>query len=72
VYTSDSEYYGEVQDLTTNYDNYSRQWTANPSTGSAWTWSEIASLQAGISLSGQNANFPAYCTQVWVEVHYAP
>lgn len=72
VYTHGSEYNGSSQSLTSSYAEYSEQWPVNPSTGNSWTWQEIDDLQAGISLRGQNSNFPAYCTQVWVEVQYAP
>ena len=72
LYTYSTDYNGGARDLTSMYADYSEQWTINPSTGSDWTWPEIKNLQAGISLSGQNSNFPAYCTRVWVEVQYAP
>ncbi len=72
VYVGSTPYNGSIQSLTTSWSDYSEQWTTNPSTSSAWTWTEINNLQAGISLRGQNSNFPAYCTQVWVEVEYGP
>jgi len=72
VYTHGSEYNGSSQSLSSSYADYSEQWTINPSTGSSWTWQEITDFQAGISIRGQSSNFPAYCTQVWVEVQYAP
>jgi prepilin-type N-terminal cleavage/methylation domain-containing protein len=71
VYTYSNEHNGSTQDLSSSYANYSEQWTTNPSTGNAWTWTEITNLQAGLELSGQNSVFPAYCTQVWVEVSYS-
>lgn len=70
VYFNATEYNGAEQDLTTSFSDYSHEWATNPNTGSAWTWSEINALQAGASIKGQNSNFPAYCTQVWVEVSY--
>jgi len=72
VYTHSIEYNKSSQGLSPAYDDYSEQWTVNPSTGTDWTWTEITNLQAGIRIRGQNWNFPAYCTQVWVEVQYAP
>jgi type II secretory pathway pseudopilin PulG len=69
VYTGGTEYRGTAQDLTTSYATYSETWTTDPS-GGQWTWADMTNLQAGIRLSGQNATFPAYCTQVWVEVAY--
>lgn len=61
---------GTEQNLTTTYANYSYKWPTNPSTFAIWTWSEVNNLEAGLSLKGQNAAFPAYCTQVWMEVEY--
>ncbi len=68
LYTNSSVYYGNEQNLSGSYDEYSEVWTTNPHTGSSWTWTEIINLQAGIEIRGQNWNFPAYCTQVWVEI----
>lgn len=71
VYVSGTLYQGTTQSLSsTSYLDYSQQWTTNPNTGNAWTWTEINSLQAGLSMHGQNSNFPSYCTQVWVVVAY--
>jgi prepilin-type N-terminal cleavage/methylation domain-containing protein len=69
VYTGGAEHRGTAQDLTTSYATYSETWTADPS-GGQWTWADLNGLQAGVRLSGQNSNFPGYCTQVWVEVIY--
>ena len=70
VYLGGTQYPGTAQTLTSAYSNYNHQWATNPNTGSAWTWAEITNLQAGLSIRGQNSNFPAYCTQIWVEVAY--
>ncbi len=70
IYIGGAEYDGGEQALTTSYVDYSAVWTTNPSTGSAWTWSNINSLECGVRLRGQNGTWPAYCTQVWVVVHY--
>jgi len=52
--------------------NFSTQYTTNPSTGLAWTWTQLNALQAGVSLKGfwQPPATYAYCTQVYVEVDY--
>lgn len=63
-------YTGASNALSSSWTNYSHIWTSNPSTNAAWTWSDINNLQAGVDLRGQNSNFPAYCTQVWVVVEY--
>jgi hypothetical protein len=70
VYTYGSQYLGIDQALTVSYQSFSEEWTTNPNTGAPWTWTEIDDLQAGVRLSGQNSNFPAYCTQVYIEVFY--
>lgn len=70
IYVSGAEYDAAAQALTSTYADYSAVWATNPATGSAWTWSELTSLQVGMRLRGQNGSFPAYCTQVWVEVRY--
>ena len=62
-------YYGSTTDLTSSWANYSYTWTTNPATGSAWGWSDINSLEAGIQLKGQGSH-SSYCTQLWVVVEY--
>jgi hypothetical protein len=58
--------------LTHSTDNaylfFSNEWTTNPDTSSAWTWSEIDSLIAGVKLHTHYSY--AKCTQVWVQVDY--
>jgi len=70
--THGAEYEGPDRTLGSSWTNYSQQWDLNPSTGAAWTWDEIADLQAGVSLDSDSPIFPAACTQVWVEVDYEP
>ncbi|MCX6835702.1 MAG: hypothetical protein NTW07_11330, partial [candidate division Zixibacteria bacterium] len=69
IYMGGSEYRGTTRTLTGSYTNYSQTWTTKP-IGGSWGWADITNLQAGVRMSGQNINFPAYCTQVWVEVVY--
>ncbi len=70
LYINSTEYNGSAQSLTSSYVDYPQKWATNPSTSSAWTWTEINNLQAGVRAKGQNSIFPARCTQVWVEVFY--
>ncbi|MCP4704748.1 MAG: prepilin-type N-terminal cleavage/methylation domain-containing protein [candidate division Zixibacteria bacterium] len=70
LYIVGSEYNGTAQGLTTSYVDYLHSWTTNPNTSSAWTWSDINNLEAGVSIKGQNSGKPAYCTQVWIMVYY--
>jgi hypothetical protein len=58
--------------ITTSWANYSQQWDTNPNTGAAWTWDEIDSLQAGITVRRCNASGEyTVCTQLYVEVDYS-
>jgi hypothetical protein len=58
---------GDVTPSTSYQDNYT-QYDTNPSTGLAWTWSELASLEAGASSRKIGAN--VRMTAVWVVVNY--
>jgi len=70
IKTNGASYNGTEIDATTSYVTYSYQWTTNPQTGEAWTWSEIDALQIGISLRNPQANKSAYCTQIYAEINY--
>jgi RHS repeat-associated protein len=61
----------EVTRQSTSYIDGSYRWTVNPNTGSAWTWAELDSLQAGISLH-KGTSGEARCTQVYIKVNYSP
>jgi len=65
-------YEGPEETLSDTYVDYNVQWTSNPFTGSAWTWSEVAALQIGVSLRSTKATHPARGTQVWTVVTSAP
>lgn len=66
-------YYGNEIALIGNagWNNYSENWSTNPYTGEAWTWSEIQYLQIGIKLYDDGNGYPE-CTQVYAEVNYTP
>jgi len=70
IYVAGNQANGPEQDLTDSFAVYQYTWTNDPVSGTAWTWANIINLQAGVRLRGQNATFPAHCTQVWVEVTY--
>jgi prepilin-type N-terminal cleavage/methylation domain-containing protein len=70
--THGSNYESSAKAVGSSYADYSQTWTTNPSTGLAWTWSEIADLEAGASLYTSSPFFAVNCTQVWVEVSYGP
>ncbi len=54
--------------------NLSKEWVQNPNTGTAWTWSDIDSLQAGCALRKCKADVTCRtkCTQLYVIVEYTP
>jgi hypothetical protein len=68
IKTNGTEYRGSEQTVTTSYADYSEQWNTNPETGSAWTWTEIDALQAGVALRDATGGEHTLCTQVYVEV----
>jgi hypothetical protein len=69
IRTYGTDYEGSSISLSTSYqDNYT-QYDTNPSTGVAWTWTEIASLEAGASSWKSGANIRM--TAVWVVVNYS-
>ena len=69
-----TSYYGAAQNLTTSTALYSKSWTTNPATSSAWSWTNIDNLLAGDELTShytdKNNNVSSYCYQLWVEVDY--
>jgi hypothetical protein len=69
IKTGGTAYEGSANALTGSYANYSTQYTTNPQTGSAWTWTQLNALQAGVRLVGAE-KAPAKCTQVYIEVDY--
>ena len=47
-----------------------RNWTTNPSTSSAWTWSEIDDLNIGLKLGDCSAEGVTKCSQLYATVSY--
>ena len=71
IRTHDSDYESSDTALTTSYqDNYT-QYDVNPSTGLAWTWDEMDSLQAGASAE-KSGTINVRMTAVWVVVNFTP
>ncbi len=68
--TNGAEYTGSEETLGSSFADYSQEWTDNPFTGSAWTWSEVTDMEIGVRLRSGKATHPARCTQVWVVVAY--
>lgn len=70
-----TNYYSSYIQLSTSYDTKSVTYNTNPASGSAWTWDDIDSLQAGVELGQWSAGKDgdaAICTQIYVEVDYTP
>jgi len=53
-----------------SWTTHSQQWNANPADSEDWEWADIDTLQIGVSLQKVTGN--VCCTQVYVEVDYAP
>lgn len=74
IKTGGTAYNGSGNNLTTTWTLYSTEYTTNPQSGVAWTWSDIDSLQIGVQLFGTYVPTPAVdlgdCTQVYVVVDY--
>ena len=68
--TNGADYAGSEETLGSSFVDYSQQWTNNPFTGSAWTWTEVTDMEIGVKLRSTKATHPARCTQVWVVVAY--
>jgi len=70
VKTNGVTYDGTSENLTTSYATYSYQWSTNPQSAGAWTWSEIDALQAGVGLRQPAGGVYSRCTQVYTEVSF--
>ena len=51
-----------------SYQSISYDWTVNPFTGIAWTWTEVNALEAGCRLQG-SLSYYQRCTEVYVAVY---
>jgi len=77
IRTNSNNYFGTPTTLATSWTSYSTTYTTNPSTSAPWTWDEINSLQAGVSLRRSGVTgillpvpAPSRTTKVWVTVDY--
>lgn len=59
-------YSGNLTTARETWEDKSYEWSTNPKTGLAWTWSDIDDLQIGIECS----YILTYCTQLYVVVDY--
>lgn len=70
-------YSATAQALGNTFKGYSRAWSTNPNTESAWTWQNINDLMVGLRMNAgtygdiKNPTIgEAYCSQLWVVVDY--
>ena len=63
---------GGPKTLTNAYQDTSYTWATNPDTASAWTWTDIDNLDAGVRGYENTAAKEIRCTQIYVEVDYSP
>jgi len=73
IRTHSTNYFGTTITLTGSYANYYTDYTTNPNTLQAWTWSEVDDMEIGVG--GKNSaayGWNAYCTQVYAVVTYTP
>ncbi len=72
IKTGGVAYDGSEVTFTSDWTDYYTQYTTNPQAGGAWTWTQINALQAGVSIYNKGGICFGCCTQVYVEVDYAP
>jgi hypothetical protein len=72
IRTNSTTYDSSANILAISYQVFSTTYATNPNTGSAWTWAQIAALEAGVALQSPTAAGNTRCTQVWVEVNWHP
>ena len=65
-----TNYFGSYVALSTSYSDYSTVYATNPSTGLAWSWSEVNSLEIGVGLRTGGRRSSVCCTQVWIVVTF--
>ena len=75
--TNGTTYQGVTAHTTTSWADYYTVMGLNPQTNTGWTWNEIDSFYASISLGGRDWSSKSttmqtitYCTQLYLEVTY--
>lgn len=68
IRVSSTDYFGSVKTLTSSYATYSETFLTNPATGSAWSLSDIVSLEAGMNTYTTRPG--GYVSQVYAIVDY--
>jgi hypothetical protein len=71
--TESTTYYGDNEALGESYAEISKEYTTNPNTSIAWTWTQINALQIGIELpSASGTAVYGRCTQAYAIVNFTP
>ena len=70
IRTHGTNYDGAVHTPPAGQSIYTSEWLVNPSTGTAWTWTEINDLEAGASLKKVGGSVPIFFC-MYVGVNYS-
>jgi len=71
IRTHNVNYFGNYFTTTsTSFTDFNKTWATNPNTSSAWTWTEIDALEAGVRQTDVDFTPNPDTTQVYVEVSY--
>lgn len=69
IYVNATEYHGTSYSTTSTYTEYNHTWANNPDTSINWTWNDIDTLEAGVSLIG-SCKENTKCSQIYIEVNW--
>jgi hypothetical protein len=69
IYVSGSEFSGDLNYISTQYESYEYEWTKNPATGLDWTVADIDNLKIGVRGEAESTG-DIYCTQVYAVIKY--
>lgn len=67
---TDPTYHEEIKQITATWATYSHEWTTNPDTSAAWTWTDIDNLQIGVWGRGATSTNGVLITQMYAVVDY--
>jgi hypothetical protein len=69
--TYDTEFLGSLIEPSISWNDYSTNYTTNPSTLSRWTWDEVNTMEIGVMLRAlPQQDRECWCSEVWAEVNY--
>lgn len=73
LYIGGTAYYGDSTNITSTGTWYSHAWTTSPATSSVWDWTEVYSLEFGVSFHWHYAQaWTMACDQVYLKITYTP